>query len=63
MKNITLKDLIDLGVINIKKKKNKKNKKKKQKQKRQIARGYEMGGLKSDSSHMQSYNAFFFKFI
>jgi hypothetical protein len=55
MKNITLKDLIDLGVINVKKKKNKKNKKKKQKQKRQIARGYEMGGLKSDSSHMQSY--------
>jgi hypothetical protein len=56
MKNITLKDLIDLGVINVKKKKNKKNKKKKQKQKRQIARGYEMGGLKSDSSHMQSYS-------
>jgi len=55
MKNITLKDLIDLGVINVKKKKNKKNKKKKQKQKRQIARGYEMGGIKSDSSHMQSY--------
>jgi hypothetical protein len=56
MKNITLKDLIDLGVINVKKKKNKKNKKKKQKQKRQLARGYEMGGIKSDSSHMQSYS-------
>ena len=56
MKNITLKDLIDLGVINVKKKKNKKNKKKKQKQKRKIARGYEMGGIKSDSSHMQSYS-------
>ena len=50
---LTLKDLIDLGIIKKKKKKKSKNKRSKSKNNK---RGYETGGVKTDSSHMQGYS-------
>ena len=49
---LTLKDLIELGII----KKKKKKKKRKDKRIKHNKTGYEMNGLKSDSSHMASYS-------
>lgn len=60
-KTITLKDLIDLGIIKsntkIKYKKSKSRKRKQKKLQNKRDRGHEIGGLKSDSSHMVGYGS------